>query len=401
MRLRPKSRAPWGLAVAAYLIVAATVSTGMLSFAKAGEIDTLYSQIIRQPNNPELNLRFAQLAESSGKLRWALSAYERVLLNTPENTEALKGLQRVRRALQPDTTLLTVQLGTQYETAPLYYLKPSRPEMQGLGSVALLDERNLGGIRWRTNAVAAGLVHAREHDLNYGVVGGETGPVLDALPGWSFRPAAGGSAAYFDHRFYYSEGSLSGTFESAAENVYRSVVLRGAYRTYNDFFPSGEGFYVEARGRLAVPNAFGSGSVIIISPWALWSDISGTAPVFTPISTELQPGAYLEWGSRFDLIKSVTSWLAVGINFSISQRDYRTDIVTATGEKRQDTIFSPGLSLTFPNLFVQQTDLRFDYRYLIDDSNDPTKSFTDHIVTASVIARFDPTLAPPWARPAP
>jgi len=64
-----------------------------------------------------------------------------------------------------------------------------------------------------------------------------------------------------------------------------------------------------------------------------------------------------------------------------------------------DTIFAPGASLTFPNLFANQTGLRFDYKYLLDHSNDPTKSFTDHIVTASIIARFDPTQPPPWMAP--
>jgi hypothetical protein len=34
---------------------------------------------------------------------------------------------------------------------------------------------------------------------------------------------------------------------------------------------------------------------------------------------------------------------------------------------------------------------------LKDHSNDPTKSFDDHIVTVSVVARFDPTLPPSWA----
>ena len=96
-------------------------------------------------------MRFAQLAEESGHLRWALAAYERVVLNDPNNADALSGLTRVRRALQPDTTLLTVQLGAQYESNPRYYLPPHRGEAQALGSAALLDERNLGGIRWRTN----------------------------------------------------------------------------------------------------------------------------------------------------------------------------------------------------------------------------------------------------------
>ena len=107
----------------------------------------------------------------------------------------------------------------------------------------------------------------------------------------------------------------------------------------------------------------------------------------------MQPGAYLEWGGRIDLIRTVTSWLVLGANISISERDYRTDIVATTGDKRRDIIYSPGATITFPNLFAFQTDLRIDYRYIWDDSNDPTKSFNDHVASVSVVSRFDPTLA--------
>jgi hypothetical protein len=401
MQLCPYFCRRCGIAVATCLLTFVVFAGRTIAPAAANELDSLHAQILRHPDNPELNLRFAQLAESGGHLRWALAAYERVVLNDPNNADALSGLVRVRRALQPNTTLLTVQLGAQYESNPRYYLPPRTPEMQALGSAALLDERNLGGIRWRTNAVAAGLLHAREGDLNYGVAGADTGPVLDALPGWTFRPAVGGNVAYFDRRFYYGEAAVSGTFESVTQGIYRSLVLRGAYRSYDDFFPSGEGFYFEARGKLAVPNVLGPGSVAIVSPFVLWSDISGSASVVTPIITDLQPGAYVEIGSRVDLIKSLTSWLVLGVNIAASLRDYRTDIVVTTLEKRQDWILSPGATLTFPNLFAHQTDLRLDYRYLTDHSNDPTKSFNDHIVTASVVSRFDPTSPPPWARQRP
>ena len=389
------------LAVARYLVAFAALATGMVAPVVANELDQLHTRILQEPGNPELNLRFAQLAEASGHLRWALAAYERVALNNPDNAEGQKGLLRVRRALQPNTTLMTVQFGTQYESNPRYYLGPRRSEAQALGSASLLDERAFNGVRWRTNATAAGILHQRESDLNFGVAGLETGPVLDLLPGWTVRPAVGGSAAYFDRRFYYGEGSASVTFDSSQYGIYRSLQLRGAYRSYGDFFPSGEGFYVEARGRLAIPNIIGSGSVAIVSPWVIWSDISGTASVVTPIVTELQPGAYLEYGGRLDLIRSITEWMAFGLNVAVSQRDYRNDIVVSSGDQRQDTILSPGASLTFLNLFAYQTDLRFDYRYIWDDSSDPTKKFTDHIVTASIVSRFDPTRPPPWALPKP
>jgi hypothetical protein len=386
-----------GVTAAIYLLISIAWAAGALAPARAGEIDNLHAQILLHPEDSELNLRFAQLAEASGHLRWALAAYERVVLNDRNNAAALSGLTRVRRALQPNTTLLTVQLGAQYESNPRYYLPPHRGEVEALGSVALLDERNLGGIRWRTNAVAAGLAHANDTDLNYGVAGADTGPVLDALPGWSFRPAVGGSAAYFDRRFYYGEGAVSGTFESVTQGLYRSILLRGAYRSYDNFFPSGEGFYVEARAKTAVPAVFGPGSVLIVSPFVVWSDISGIAPIVNPIITELQPGAYVEAGARIDVIKGLTSWMVLGLNFTASARNYRTDVVPSSLERRQDWILSPGASLTFPNLFAYQSDLRFEYRYLSDQSNDPTKSFNDHIVTASIISRFDPTLPPPWA----
>src|SRR4029077_12915995 len=105
------------------------------------------------------------------------------------------------------------------------------------------------------------------------------------------------------HRFYYAEGTVSGMFESAQGGVYRSLTVRGAYRSYNDFFPSGEGFWGEVRGRLAVPNAIGTGSALIVSPWVLWSRISGAVSVVSPIITELQVGAYTEYGGRADLLK--------------------------------------------------------------------------------------------------
>ena len=332
--MRPYFRSRSCFAVATYLAVVSALAASTGTRVSASELDTLHSQILQNPGNVELNLRFGQLAESEGKLRWALAAYERAVLSDPNNAEALSALTRVKRALQPDTTLLTVQLGTQFESNPRYYLPPRRGEIQVLGSAALLDERKLGGTRWRTDGVVAGLVHGRESDLTYGVVGAETGPVLDAMPGWTLHPAVGGGAAYFDHRFYYSEGSASATLNSSTLGLYRSLSVRGAYRSYDEFFPSGNGFYVEARGKLAVPNVIGAGSVIIVSPWAVWSDISGTASVVTPVITELQPGAYVEWGGRLDLIKSLTNWLVLGVNVAASQRDYRNDIVITTGSKR-------------------------------------------------------------------
>ena len=103
------------LSVAAYFVIAALAVGAATAHAAADEIDTLYRNILQHPANTELNLRFAQLAEQSGHLRWALAAYERVTLNDPDNAEGRQGLQRVRRALQPAITIpanaLSVTIG--------------------------------------------------------------------------------------------------------------------------------------------------------------------------------------------------------------------------------------------------------------------------------------------------
>ena len=96
------------------------------------ELTRVYAQVLRDPTNSQLNLRYAALAEASGKLRWALAAYERVLVNDPGNVEAQAGLQRVRWRLQPNTTQFTAEVGAIGETNPRYLPSGDRAEAQAL-----------------------------------------------------------------------------------------------------------------------------------------------------------------------------------------------------------------------------------------------------------------------------
>lgn len=353
----------------------------------SAKLDALYEQVLQHPQDSELNLRFARAAEEAGVLRWALSAYERVTINDPGNLEAQAGLQRIRRKLQPDITRATIELGSAIETNPRYYVGPKRTEIEGLAAAILYDERAIADMRWRTTGSVAGKIHSESHDLDFASARLDTGPVLDVFPGWSLVPALGGAATYYDHHFYYGEAAVSATFEGPTQGAARALQLRAAYRSYDEFFPAGTGYYLEARGRYAIPNLLGAGSVVIASPWLLYSDMSGT--VISPIA-EIQPGAYVEIGGKLEAYKRVTSWLTLGAEFSALERRYRGDTVPVTGGSRHDTLLIPGASLLFPHLFSYQGDLRIGYLYIRDNSNDSTKDFDDHIVTVKLIYRFDP-----------
>jgi hypothetical protein len=387
------------------LLVALSALAGAAG-ANAKEIDTLYARVLKEPGNTELNLRFARLAEEQGVLRWALMAYERVIINDPDNWEAKVALMRLRRTMQPNFTLVTVELGTGYESNPLYYLPnnqspytstnnaPGKSTWFGQGLISLQDERKIGNQAWRTNAAIFGRANTRYGDLNYAHAGGETGPVFDLWPGLSLTTALGAAAGYFDDRFYYGEGSGSATFEGqTAEGIFHSLRFRAAYRSYDSYFPSQEGWYYDIRARIAIPRLFGEGNLVTISPWLLWSDISGA--VTNTLVTEIQPGKYREIGGRAEIYQQLTAWVTVGASFAASWRDYSGDYVPGTDQNRKDTLLIPGAMLLFPGFFWKEWDLRFDYRYLHNDSNYPGMSYQDHVVMASTTKRFDPFRAAP------
>jgi hypothetical protein len=382
---------PVRLKVLSYLLAALIAACGS-TVVRAKDLNSLHAQIMRDPSNTELNLQYARLAEASGTLRWALAAYERILLNDPLNAEARRGMQRVLRSLQPSFTLATLELGTAYESNPRYYLGPKVSEALGLGSLTVRDERYLFDTRWRTAFQAAGQVRTRNDDLSYGFVGLETGPLIALWNDVMFNPALGGGAAFFDNHFYYSEASASGTFESMLHGSPQTLRVRAAYRKYDDHFPSAEGWYADVRGRFSAQGILGDGSIVFISPWVLWSDISGG--VANALVTELQPGAYVEFGSKFEVYKALAPWITIGGNIGLARRHYRTDVIAGTADRREDTIWSPGATVIFPNVFGNQADLRLDYKYVDSRSNDPSKSFTDHIASATVVTRFNPFAMP-------
>jgi hypothetical protein len=370
--------------VAAAIAVLITVHA-----ATADELARLHAQILRNPANSELNLRYAQLAEEQGKLRWALTAYERVIVNDPANAAAQRGLQRIRRKLQPNTTQFTAEIGAAFESNPRYSPTDKRSELQALASLAMRDERTVGDIRWRTNAAVAGWLHQRNSDLNYGHVGATTGPVFDVGSQSTLHLGVGGSAAVFDHRFYYSEAMATAVLEGYLQGAYRALQVRGAYRDYNDFFPSSHGFWGDVTGKFSFPNVVGQGSVIILTPWLRWSDIAGTGfSTTTPILTEVQPGAYVEAGIRLEAYAVICEGVFAGPTLAVAERRYRADFVPGSTDKRRDTIVTPGATLAIPNLFAFQSGLRLDYKYVRDRSTDPTRSFADHVIAATAVTRF-------------
>ncbi len=72
------------------------------SRAHADEVADSYKSLQEHPESVRLNLRYAELAEQAGKLKWALPAYERALAADPENSIARAGIDRIKARLREE-----------------------------------------------------------------------------------------------------------------------------------------------------------------------------------------------------------------------------------------------------------------------------------------------------------
>jgi hypothetical protein len=360
---------------------------GASAVQAADELTRLYALVLKNPTNTEINLRYASAAEAAGKPRWALAAYERILLNDSANTEAKRGLERIQRRLVPVTTEVTTELGTAWESNPRYQNSGTQPEMQLFGTLRVRDDRMFGDLRWRTNGLLTGIVHQKESDLNYGYAGVVTGPMFDFLPGTSLHLAGGGGVSSLSQKLFYSEAVAAASVITHIDGVFRSLDVRYGYRDYNDSFTAPkQGSYVDAKARFAFRDIFNTPATLLATPWARYSDVGGSATNLLLLN--VQPGAYSEWGGRLELVVPANESVFMGPTAVLWDRYYRNDIAFGATSKRHDTIYGPGFLIWIPNAVAFQTGLKVEYQYLRDKSNDPTHSFHDHLVMTSVVSQF-------------
>ena len=373
------------LCLAVIAAVAVLAPTGV---ARADELSRLHTLILKDPGNIELNLRYARLAEEQGDLRKALSAYERVMANTPANYEAQEGFRRIVRKLAPEGTRVTVELGGGWESNPARVARNPESDWLGVARIDARDDRRFGEMSWRTNANAMGEFYAKQGDtVNYASGTGYTGPVFD-IGQFTVHAAAGGGAASYGEHHLQHEALAVFTVESAFWNGIQTGRVRVGFRQYGEFYGGSDGVYVDLTERLAWVGVLAKNDLVIVAPWYRWSNIEGV-PLNLPLE-ETQPGRYWEAGLRAEYFRPVTNWLVLGGSLAGGYRSFKdvTFLKDGTPLLRHDRFYVAGASMIFPKLLFDTADLRIDYRYEDNRSNVPFDTYTNHQVTTTAIFRF-------------
>lgn len=357
--------------------------------SRADELADLNEQILRDPQNVELNLRYARLAEQKGDLRKALAAYERVTVNTPQNQEGQEGFRRVTRKLQPSVTRYSVEMGVGWESNPARATDGGGSDWLMLGRLDVKDERRFADVPWRSTGNATiEAYRSQGSELNYAALNALTGPMTDLTPKLALHTGLGLGLAWFGENALHHEAVAGFTLESGFWDGAQTGRLRLGFRQYGDFYGGSEGVYADLSERLAFSDVLQKGDVAVAMPWLRWSGIEGT-PLFVPME-ETQPGRYWELGIRGEYLRPVVSWMLAGVSMSISYRHYSdaTILDDGTAVLRRDWLYIPALTVIFPNVIKQSTDWRFDYKYEYNSSNVPFDKYVDHQITTSMVFRF-------------
>lgn len=376
------------------LVVSMIAITGGAAYAQqASELHDLNQQILANPQDVQLNLRYAAAAEREGKPRLALAAYERILINDPSNAEARRGYERVRREIEPGYTIWRAEFGARWDSntgsvnEDAFSLLGDETDATTIfAKLMLAHEGEMFGRRWRSIANLQIDETPDIEELDYSYLGVQTGPIFYAAPHVAVLPSIGGGASWLGGDRYFSEINLGLMVEGRAQGVSYWWRLRGGYRDYapdsNSFFDTvtEEGAYAELRGGITKPYLFTGRDTLLVAPFARWSDIEGEVFNFW-IFDWFSPGKYVEYGADVNYNYQLTDHLQASVGVLVRERAF-------TDSSRDDTYISPQASMTLSGVLPCNCDVRLQYRHRDNDSNDFSADYNANQVSLSLVARL-------------
>lgn len=363
----------------------------LASPAKADELSRLYAQILRDPQNIELNLRYAALAEERGQERKALAAYERVLVADPGNQTARRRLARINVGLTPVITRGRIELGARFESNPRERprgLGPSRKDdFAGFARLYVSDERPALGHVWRSDLDTYFDVHAEFSSIDYWRARAHTGPVFDLGGGTTLHVAPGGAVSFLDADYFFSEAALRLTFEQLF-GFLDQLYISGGYRDIDDSFSRTDGFVLDVVAREAVHGVLTRSDAVIVQPFFRWRDASGDGQNAIGLPTSFLMGDYVEAGGRLMYFFFPFEDIRLGGGLTAWYRDYQQNVTFGVATERHDFYMSPEAEILFRDVICRACDIRLRYRFEVNYSNDAFEDYVNHSIIASGIRRF-------------
>lgn len=374
--------------------------------------DAEFQRLLSAPDDPQLNRQFAASAEARGELRHALAALERALNASPGDRELLADYARLRNKMLPSITSVTVQIGGNYSSNPRQVngSSPRKTDDPILDvALAVEDERTVGNMRLRSLAIAAGQWEPEASELSSGQLSFQTGPVFLLTPDTWVHMAPGVSVAWLDGHELYSEASAAATIGTVFRSLTQTATVRYGWRDGNGDVSYSNSQMLEVLGRVVVNPNLVFGDYVYIEPRyrRSWHDGSEPTSLTLPtilgpstlVSRDVSPPGYEEWGGRLSYFFPIAQRsIFLGAGISVLERDFDSFVLdqsallagvqVATGTSRRDFYIEPTAHIIFPDLIAPGVDLRADYRFEDNQSNDPFRDYINHVAGLRIVGRF-------------
>ncbi len=371
------------------LALAFTVGGIHVPPAAADDVRTVFDKILQDPENVDLNLRYAKLTIAQGELRKALAAYERILAKHPENAAAKAGVARVRQLLKPNFTEINAVTGGNYESNPSRFSSRDTVKHDGVffGRVALLDERRVGIRRWRTGADIFANVHVNTRSLDYGVVAVDTGPLFPLGTRWQVHTFVGGAYSYLDGRTFQSTGGAGMTFEPVEPGLLRGITVKGEYNFVGDSFSKRDGYVIDVSARLIKIGLLTSRGIGTLTPYYRYNGVSGKGAPGVGPEGGLYPLISHQVGGRADYFLNLKYNITLNANITVEYQHFFERVIFEN-KNRRDLLVAPGAQFILAGLLKSRADLIFSYRFEYNSSNDGYERYTNHIAGVRVLWRI-------------
>jgi hypothetical protein len=372
-----------GLAVAAALAASPAVAQDDAEYRR------VFDQILQDPANAALNLRYAQLAIKRGELSRAQAAYERILERDPNNREAQEGLRRVRRQLEPTITQFTLSVGPQWESNPrrLKQADLVHGDIAFTARASVSDERPVFDLRWRTEGAASTYYWGTFREIDIVTLTGRTGPVFQIGEGMRAHPFVGITYNVVRRRTFSTDAFAGGTLEFDELGPLKSITARWGYVFVGRGFSDRDATFVEVYPRLIFRDLALKGSTTLVIPYWRYTGVFGSgAPTDDPANAPF-PARQHQLGVRGDFFYPIWPKVTVGVFGTYEYRHYFERIPGDT-KNRRDHVFAPGAQLILSSLFVDQLDVVGSYTFEHRVSNDGLQNYNNHALNLRWIWRF-------------
>ena len=128
------------------------------------------------------------------------------------------------------------------------------------------------------------------------------------------------------------------------------------------------------------PRLFAERDTLTVEPFVRYSDVDGDVFDFY-IFDEMAPGKFTEYGVDVNYNYQLTDHLQASVGALVRDRDF-------TGSSRDDTYLSPQVSVSLQRALPCDCDVRLQYRYRDNDSNEALSDYHADQVSLQLTTRF-------------